>query len=53
MSELKRLLINYSNDTNTTNYKRVESFILNNTSLTCKKKIKKIIVLSLLQMTEF
>ena len=53
MSELKRLLINYSNNTNITNYKKVESFILNNTSLTCKKKIKKIIVLSLLQMREF
>lgn len=50
MSELKKLLLDYVNDMNTTNYKKVESYLLNNTNLNCKNKIKKVIVISILEL---
>jgi hypothetical protein len=47
MSEFRKLLENYDSCKDEENYKMIESYLLKNTSITCKKKIKNLIILAL------
>jgi len=50
MTELKKLLVEYCDNMNATNYKKVELFIYKNTNIICKKKIKKMIFMALAEL---